>query len=172
MRKIQFLFLYENTHEKLYKISLFAKQNIFWSENLFFIFLIFLRFQRNLTILIKFNLALWFFISLNYTLDWFQTFNFMQFHPWKTSISTLDFSLFFTLVLGFRFIQVDSQVTIKLYIFFNFIPDFNQLGSYSSVSFTNWSLVVNLFNLTINLPQNFDFLAILPTISINWLGKN
>jgi hypothetical protein len=44
----------------------------------------------------------------NYTPDWFQTFNFVQFYPWQTSIQALDISVFFPLILNFGFIQFDA----------------------------------------------------------------
>jgi hypothetical protein len=56
-------------------------------------------------ILVKFILIIWFMISLNYTLDWLQTFNFVQFCPWRTSILAPDFNVFFKIVFGLGFLQ-------------------------------------------------------------------
>jgi hypothetical protein len=81
--------------------------------------------NQNNIVLVKFILVLQFIISLNHTPDWLNTFNFMQFYHWQTSISALDFSAFFTLIMGFGFMQFDPKLTIKLSIFFNFTSNFN-----------------------------------------------
>jgi hypothetical protein len=39
--------------------------------------------HQNDTVLVTFTLVLQLLNCLNYTLYWFQTFNFMQLHPWK-----------------------------------------------------------------------------------------
>ena len=83
---------------------------------------------QNDVVLAKCILSLWFLMSLNYTPDWLQTFNFVQFYPWQTSISAPDSSAFFILVL-----------------------------------------VLDLCNLTLNWPLNFQFSSISPIISINWV---
>jgi len=54
---------------------------------------------QNGAILVKFILVLWFMIFINYTLDWLQTFKFVQFCPSRTPISAPNFSVFFILVL-------------------------------------------------------------------------
>jgi hypothetical protein len=107
---------------------------------------------QNGAILVKFSLVLRFMIFINYTLDWLQTFKFVQFYPSRTPISAPNFSAFFILVFGLGFIQFDPQLTIQLSIFFNFTSDFNQLSSLSSTSFSKWSLAVNFFNLALNWP--------------------
>jgi hypothetical protein len=107
---------------------------------------------QNGAILVKFILVLRFMIFINYTLDWLQTFKFVQFYPSRTPISAPNFSAFFILVFGLGFIQFDPQLTIQLSIFFNFTSDFNQLSSLSSTSFSKWSLAVNFFNLALNWP--------------------
>jgi hypothetical protein len=65
-------------------------------------------------------------------------------------MSTLNFSAFFILVLGHEFLQFDPQLTVKLLIFLNFTPDFNQLSLHSLVPFSKLSLAVNFFNLALN----------------------
>jgi len=107
---------------------------------------------QNGAILVKFILVLRFMIFINYTLDWLQTFKFVQFYPSRTAISAPNFSTFFILVFGLGFIQFDPQLTIQLPIFFNFTSDFNQLSSLSSTSFSKWSLAINFFNLALNWP--------------------
>ena len=94
---------------------------------------------------------------------WSFGFWYLQLYPWLTPnfwFNTifplpnyninLNFSVFFILVLSLGFMQFNSQLTIKLSIFFNFTPDFHQLGPHSSVPFADWSLAVNFFNLTPN----------------------
>jgi hypothetical protein len=65
-------------------------------------------------------------------------------------MSTLNFSAFFILVLGHEFLQFDPQLTVKLLIFLNFTPDFNQLSLHSLVPFSKWFLAANFFNLALN----------------------
>jgi hypothetical protein len=65
-------------------------------------------------------------------------------------MSTLNFSAFFILVLGHEFLQFDPELTVKLLIFLNFTPDFNQLSLHSLVPFSKWSLASNFFNLALN----------------------
>jgi hypothetical protein len=55
--------------------------------------------NQNNVVLVKFNLILWFVIFLNYTPDWLQIFNFVQFCPYQTSTSPLKFDTFFFLSL-------------------------------------------------------------------------
>jgi hypothetical protein len=49
----------------------------------------------------------------------------------------------------------------------NLTPGFCQLNPYSLAPFADWSLALDFINLTPNWPQNFNFLAIWPLISIN-----
>jgi hypothetical protein len=118
--------------------------------------------NQNGAVLVKFNLVHWFVISLNYTTDWLQTFNFVQFCPCRTLMLALDFNAFFILVLGLWFMQFDPQSTIKLLILFNFTPNFNQLGPQGSTPFAKKFLAVNFFNLAFNWPQTSNFLWFYP----------
>jgi hypothetical protein len=62
------------------------------------------------------------------TLNWYKIFNCMQFKPHQITrqISAPKFSSIIILVLGFVFVQLDPQLTIKLLIFFNFDIWFHQ----------------------------------------------
>ena len=100
-----------------------------------------------------------------------QTFNSMQFHPWEIFNFSLGFAHLFLFHPWFWIYAIWSLIDNQTFNFFNFTPYFNQLGPHNSTPFADWSLAVNFFNLTLNWPQNFDFLANLPLISINWLGK-
>jgi hypothetical protein len=84
---------------------------------------------QNGAILVKFSLVLRFMIFINYTLDWLQTFKFVQFYPSRTPISAPNFSAFFILVFGLGFIQFDPQLTIQLSIFFQFHLWFQSIES-------------------------------------------
>jgi len=57
--------------------------------------------NQNNIVLVKFNLILWFVIFLNYTPDWLQIFNFVQFCPYQTSTSPLKFDTVFFLFWSF-----------------------------------------------------------------------
>jgi hypothetical protein len=86
---------------------------------------------QNGALLAKYILVLLFFISLNYTLNWLQTFNFVQYCPWWTLIPTPDFRTFFILVLGFGFFNLTSNWPLNFQIF-----------SISPLILTNWVLRV------------------------------
>jgi hypothetical protein len=77
--------------------------------------------NQNRVVLVKFNLVIRFVISLNYTLDWFQTFNFVQFFPVKLQYQPrILVSFFFKLVISFGFMQIDPQLPLN----FQFHPWF------------------------------------------------
>jgi hypothetical protein len=56
-------------------------------------------------------------ITFNYACNDPQTFNFMQFHPCQTQLSTLKLTAILILVLDSEFLYFDPQLTNKLLIF-------------------------------------------------------
>jgi hypothetical protein len=72
--------------------------------------------NQNGVVLVTFTLIIRLLICLNYTPDWLQIFILCNVVLEKTSISAPDLSVFFSLVLGFGFIQFNPQLTIKLSI--------------------------------------------------------
>jgi hypothetical protein len=63
--------------------------------------------NQNGVILVKGILVIWFLIDLIYNLDWLQTLKIIQFSQYKNSISSPTWRVFFTLIIGFRFMQFD-----------------------------------------------------------------
>jgi membrane-anchored protein YejM (alkaline phosphatase superfamily) len=53
-----------------------------------------------------------------------KTFNYIQFDPHQTKISASEFNVIFIVVFGFRLIHLDTQLTIKILIFFNLALNF------------------------------------------------
>jgi hypothetical protein len=87
---------------------------------------------QNDIVLVKFHFSpLIFFISLNSTPDWIQTFSFVQFFPWRTSISAPNFSVF-----SYQFLVLDLY-NLTLNWLLNF-----QLSLISPLISINWVPIV------------------------------
>jgi hypothetical protein len=50
--------------------------------------------------------SLFFQFFFNYTYNCLQTFNFTQFHPYQSQLSTPKLTVFFILVIGFKFVYL------------------------------------------------------------------
>ena len=112
--------------------------------------------HQNDTVLVKFTLALQFLICLKYTWIGFTHLILCNYVPRKTSISAPDLHAFFSLVIGFRFMQFDPQLIIKLsislissLISIDWVPIIRRLLQIGPCS---WFLSINLVKI------NFGFL--------------
>jgi hypothetical protein len=95
-------------------------------------------------------------IAFNCIYNCLQIFNFMQFHHFQTQLSTPMLIAIFILIIDSKFVYFDPQLTNKLLIFFNLIPNLVNVSPYIHASFSVWSLVLDFFNKILNCPLNFN----------------